>query len=149
MITSVNFNIDGMPNKLYLKGMVPADFWESLRKRFDTKDAEVKQIDFYANKFALWIDLRTHPDNDIHGGGFLLNNTRDGVQIEIRRQTGGGSRNIACHMFLVSDAVMEIMNSNLHSIKYWDMDELADKIPFNCIINYSSDKRWKDKMSHR
>ena len=56
MITSVNFNIDGMPNKLYLKGMVPADFWESLRKRFDTKDAEVKQIDFYANKFALWID---------------------------------------------------------------------------------------------
>ena len=118
MITSVNFNIDGMPNKLYLKGMVPADFWESLRKRFDTKDAEVKQIDFYANKFALWIDLRTHPDNDIHGGGFLLNNTRDGVQIEIRRQTGGGSRNIACHMFLVSDAVMEIMNSNLHSIKY-------------------------------
>ena len=118
MTTSVNFNIDGMPNKLYSKGMVPADFWESLKKRFDTKDAEVKQIDFYAdNKFALWIDLRTRPDNDIHGGGFLLNNTQDGVGIEIRRQTCG-SGSITCHMFLVSDAVMGIMNSNLHSIKY-------------------------------
>ena len=98
MITSVNFNIDGMPNKLYSNGMVPADFWESLKKRFDTKDAEVKQIDFYAdNKFAFWIDLRTNPDNDTHGGGFLLNNTRDGVKIEIRRQTGGsGSINCIC-----------------------------------------------------
>ena len=98
--------------------MVPADFWESLKKRFDTKDAEVKQIDFYAdNKFALWIDLRSHPDNDIHGGGLLLNNTGDGVKIEIRRQTGG-SGNITCHMFVVADAVMEIMNSNLLNIKY-------------------------------
>ena len=118
MITSVNFNIDGMPNKLYSNGIVPADFWESLKKRFDTKDGEVKQIDFCAdNKFALWIDLRTHPDNDIHGGGFPLNNTRDGVKIEIRRQSSG-SGNITCHMFLIADAVMEIMNSNLHSIKY-------------------------------
>ena len=118
MITSVNFNIDGMPNKLYSNSMISADFWESLKKRFVTKDSEVKQIDFYAdNKFALWIDLRTHPDNDIHGGGFLLNNTRDGVTIEIRRQTGGlGS--ITCNMFLVADAVMEIESSNLHSIEY-------------------------------
>ena len=118
MITSVNFNIDGMPNKLYSNGMVPADFWESLKKRFVTKDSEVKQIDSFAdNKSALWIDLRTHPDNDIHGGGFLLNSTRDGVKTESRRQTGG-SGSITCHMLLVADAVMEIINSNLNSIKY-------------------------------
>ena len=54
MITSVSFNIDGMPNKLYSNGMVPVDFWESLKKRFVTKDSEVKQINFFANnKFAL------------------------------------------------------------------------------------------------
>ena len=56
MISSVNFNIDGMPNKLYLNGMVSADFWESIKKRFDTKNAEVKQ-NLANNKFALWIDL--------------------------------------------------------------------------------------------
>ena len=119
MITSVNFNIDGMPNKFYSKGMIPADFWESLKKRFDTRGAEVKQIDFYSdNKFALWIDLRTHRDNDIHGGGFLLNNTRDGVKMEIRQQTGGGSGKVTCYMFLVADTVMEIINSNLLNIRY-------------------------------
>ena len=47
MITSVSFNIDGMPNKLYSNGMVPVDFWESLKKRFVTKDSEVKQINFF------------------------------------------------------------------------------------------------------
>ena len=115
-ITSVNFNIDGVPNKLFSNGMLPSDFWQSLNNRFDTKDT-LKESDFYADKFALWIDLRSHPDNDIHGGGLFLNNTRDGVKIEIKRQTGG-SGNITCHMFVVADAIMEIMKSNLHSIKY-------------------------------
>ena len=115
-ITSVNFNIDGVPNKLFSNGMLPSDFWQSLNNRFDTKDT-LKESDFYADKFALWIDLRSHPDNDIHGGGLFLNNTRDGVKIEIKRQTGG-SGNITCHMFVVADAIVEIMKSNLQNIKY-------------------------------
>ena len=115
-ITSVNFNIDGVPNKLFSNGMLPSDFWQSLNNRFDTKDT-LKESDFYANKFALWIDLRSHPDNDIYGGGLFLNNTRDGVKIEIKRQTSG-SGNISCHMFVVVDAIMEIMKSNLQNIKY-------------------------------
>ena len=147
-----------MPHKLYSNGMVPPDFWESLKKRFDTKDVEIKEAEFYAgNKLALWIDLRIYPDNNIHGRGLLLNNTRDGVKIEIRRQTGG-SGNITCHMFVVADALMGIMNSNLKSVIYQNrrrfmhfetkyrrsrkelsffneiMDELADKTPFHCII---------------
>ena len=115
-ITSVNFNIDGVPNNLFSNGMVPSDFWQSLNNRFNTEDT-LKESDFYADKFALWIDLRSNPDNDIHGSGLFLNNTRDGVKIEIKRQTGG-SGNITCHMFVVADAIMEIMKSNLHSIKY-------------------------------
>ena len=96
--------------------MVPSDFCQSLNNRFNTKDT-LKESDFYADKFALWIDLRSNPDNDIHGSDLFLNNTRDGVENEIKRQTGG-SGNITCHMFVVADAIMEIMKSNLHSIKY-------------------------------
>ena len=89
----------------------------SLKKRFDVKDL-LRETDFYAdNKFALWIDLRIHPNKNINGGGLLLNNTRDGVKIEIKRQTGG-SGNITCHMFVVADALMEVMNSNLKNIIY-------------------------------
>ena len=57
----------------YSKGMVPSDLWESVKKRFGRDGGSsfhsVKEKDFYGNKFALWIDLRTHPDNGIHGGG--------------------------------------------------------------------------------
>ena len=115
-ITSIKINVDGMPNRLYSKGMVATDFWESAKKRFGME--VVKQKDFYAdNKFALWIDLRSHPDNSIHGGGMVLNNTRDGVKIEMR-QTTGDTGNITCYMFVVADALMEVMNSNLRSIMY-------------------------------
>ena len=95
-ITSVNFKIDGVPNKLFSNGLLPSDFWQSLNNRFNTKDT-LKESDFYADKFALWIDLRSHPDNDIHGLGLFLKNTQDGVKIEIKRQTGG-SGNITCNI---------------------------------------------------
>ena len=114
-ITSININVDGMPNRLYSKGMVPSDLWESVKKRFGIEG--VKQKDFYTDKFALWIDLRTNPDNSIHGGGLVLNNTRDGVKLEMKREVGG-TGNITCYMFVVADALMEVMNSNLRSIMY-------------------------------
>ena len=116
-IKSVNINIDGMPNQLFSKGMVPTDFWESIKRRMGGS-GKVKEEDFYAgDKFALWIDLRTFSDNTIHGGGLHVNNTRDGVKLEIKRKTGG-TGNINCHMFVIADALMEIMNTELKSILY-------------------------------
>ena len=115
-IKSVNINIDGMPNRLYSKGMVPSDFWESIKSRMGGL-GNVKEEDFYADKFALWIDLRTFSDNGIHGGGLHVNTTRDGVKLEIKRKTGG-TGNITCYMFVVADALMEIMNTELKSIMY-------------------------------
>ena len=99
--------------------MIPSDLWESVKKRFGTSEGKhsVKEKDFYADKFALWVDMRTHPDNGIHGGGLALNNTQDGVKLEIKRKQSG-SGTITCHMFVVADAMMEIMNSGLRSIKY-------------------------------
>ena len=114
-IRSVSININGMPNQLYSKGMIHSDFWEAIKRRMGGSGS-VKEKDFYAgDKFGLWIDLRTFFDNSIHGGG--LRNTKDGVKLEIKRKTGG-SGNITCHMFLVADAVMEIMSKDLKSIVY-------------------------------
>ena len=116
-ITSVKIDIDGVPNMLYSQGMIPTDQYESILQRF-TGDTLVKEKDFYTNdKFALWIDLRTHSDNNIHGSGLALRDTRDGMKLEIRRATGG-SGTITCHMFIVADALMGIRNSSLRSIMY-------------------------------
>ena len=115
-IKSININIDGMPNRLFSKGMIPSDFWESIKRRMGGS-GKVKEEDFYTDKFGLWIDLRTFSDNSIHGGGLHINTTRDGVKLEIKRKTGG-TGNINCHMFVVADALMEIMNTELKSILY-------------------------------
>ena len=118
-ITSVKINIDRVPNMLYSKGMLPTDQWESIKQRFPRSlESEITETKFYTeDKFALWIDLRSHADNEIHGSGLSLKDTRDGVNLEIRRKVGGCG-NITCNMFIVADALMEIKNSNLNSILY-------------------------------
>jgi len=115
-LTQVNVNIDGIPNKLFSKGMVQTDFWNSIRGRLGETD-NVTQKDFYSDKFALWINLKTNPDNNIHGNGLLLNSTKDGVMLNFNR-TVGGSGNITCHMFVIADALMEIQDGNLKAILY-------------------------------
>ena len=70
-----------------------------------------------ANKFGLWIDLRSMADTTMHGNGQRLVNTQDGVQLEIER-TASGSGNTNCYIFSVSDSQMNIMNRQLESVQY-------------------------------
>ena len=120
---SVAININGMPNKLYSKNMITTDFYDSIMKRMEPLDGNVgdsivKPLSFYAGgMFGLWIDLRTFPDEEIHGGGFSLDSTSDGVKLEIRRKAGGSGK-VTCYIYVVSDALVEVMNSALSSIKY-------------------------------
>ena len=122
-IQSVSININGMPNKLYSKEMIATDFYDSIMKRMgpaggDVGSDTVQPSGFYVGgMYGLWIDLRTFPGKDIHGGGFTLDSTSDGVKLEIRRKAGGSGK-ITCYMYVVSDALVEIMNSSLHSINY-------------------------------
>ena len=120
---SVAININGMPNKLYSKNMITTDFYDSIMKRMEPQSAHVgdsivKPLSFYAgNMFGLWIDLRTFPDEVIHGGGFSLDTSTDGVKLEIRRKAGGSGK-VTCFIYVVSDALVEVMNNGLASIKY-------------------------------
>ena len=115
-LTGVNINVDGMPNKLFSKGMLKTDFWSAIVKKMGVTD-NVAQKDFYSDKFALWVDLRTYQDKELHGSGLMLNSTKDGVKLELKRTTSG-SGNIDCHVFVVADAVMEVENADLKSILY-------------------------------
>ena len=95
------------------------NFYDSIMKRMDPVGGDaVQPSGFYVGgMYELWIDLQTFPDKDIHGGGFALDSTSDGVKLEIRRKAGGSGK-ITCYMYVVSDALVEIMNSSLSSIKY-------------------------------
>jgi hypothetical protein len=115
-ITKVEINVDGMPNKLYSKGMIPSDFWSAITNRMGLTD-NITQEDFYKDKFALWIDLRSFPDDSIHGNGLVLNETKDGVKIEIRRTAGDdAAATTTCHMFVVADATVFFKSNELPNI---------------------------------
>lgn len=112
--------------------MVSTDFRQSIKKRLPEEvNRNVKDANFYTtDKFALWIDLRSRFDNDIHGSGMFLNSSRDGVKLEIKRNTGG-SGNITYYMFVIADALMELLDSGLKShIKIYRWKIIT--VPTNC-----------------
>ena len=116
---TVDIDINGIPNKLYSKTMQTTDFYESMMKRMEFKGGDVVfPSNFYAgDMFGLWIDLRTFPDEEIHGCGFHLVSTSNGVKLKIRRKAGGSGK-VTCYIYIVSDAIMEVMDGGLSSIKY-------------------------------
>lgn len=65
----------------------------------------------------MFIDLRSTKDNDLHGSGLSLENTKDGVQLTLTRKAGG-SGNIKCHIFIVGDAQVTFVRKRLDSIMY-------------------------------
>ena len=80
--------------------------------------SQLNAIRFYTeNKFGMYIDLLSTDDNSLHGNGLRLVNTKDGVQLGIRR-TPGGSGNLNCLVFVVSDAQLNLLNGHLDSIQY-------------------------------
>ena len=73
---------------------------------------------FYTgNRFGLLIDLRTSEDQTLHGSGTRLVNSSDGVLIELQRK-GSGSGDVYCHVFVISDAQMNIQEKQLESVQY-------------------------------
>lgn len=116
-ITHVEINVDGMPNKMYSKGMSPPDFWKAIVGRYGLSD-NITPKEFYEDKFALWIDLRTYPDPKAHGNGLVLNNTQDGVKLLIKRKASTTEKYLTCYIFVVADAVVEIEGSSLKAITY-------------------------------
>ena len=117
-ITLVEVTVNGTPNKVYSQGMKTRDMWEEANRRFGKENSLMTPSDFYAgDKFALFIDLRSVEDNALHGSGLRLVNTKEGVQLTLNRKTSG-SGEAKCHIFILSDAQLNIVNRELESIMY-------------------------------
>ena len=120
-ITKVKVTVNGMPNRVYNEGINGKDMWNELTRYFNPNRGGWPYITLTkyltANKFGLWIDLRSMADTTLHGNGQRLINTQDGVQLEIER-TASGSGNTNCHVFTISDSQMNIMERLLHSVQY-------------------------------
>ena len=120
-ITKVKVTVNGVLNRVYNEGISGSDMWKELTRYFkpSTNGRPDMTLAKYltANKFGLWIDLRSMADTTMHGNGQRLVNTQDGVQLEIER-TASGSGTTNCHIFTVSDSQMNIMDRQLEAVQY-------------------------------
>ena len=115
-ITKVKVTVNGVPNRVYNEGLSGIDMWKELTRYFKphTNGRPNMTLTKYltANKFGLWIDLRSMADTTMHGNGQRLVNTQDGVLLEIER-TASGSGTTNCHIFTISDSQINIMGQQL------------------------------------
>ena len=117
-ITEVKVTVNGILNKIYSQGMKTRDFWEEIFRRFGKENSSLDATDFYTgDRFALFVDLRSMKENNLHGSGLRLVNTKEGVQLSIKRKTSG-SGNANCNIFILSDAQINIVNKELESVTY-------------------------------
>ena len=89
-ITEVKVTVNGIPNKIFSQGMKTRDFWEEIFRRFGKENSSLDATGFYAgDRFALFVDLRSMKENNLRGSGLRLVNTKEGVQLSIKRNTSG------------------------------------------------------------
>ena len=106
---------------LYKNGIESRDIWSAV-SRFFMKEKHKPQFmtlqKFYTdNKFGLLIDLRSMASQEMHGRGTRIVNSTDGIQLEIERDPKG-TKNVTCHVFVISDSQLNIQNRQLVSVQF-------------------------------
>jgi len=128
-ITKVDVTIEGVPNQLYSQGLRSYQQWGEAKKFFSggykrhpevamvAKDlalADVSLSEYLSSKYALWLDLRSTDDDQLHGTGRRIENTSEGVTLQIAKTAEtAGVLNI--YLFVVMDAQLNIENGRFVS----------------------------------
>ena len=133
-ITKVEVTIEGVPNQLYSQGMRAYQQWDEAKKFFAgspgskhhpevamaTKDlalADVSLGEFLTNKYALWLDLRTSDDDQLHGSGRRIENASEGVTIQVTKKAEtAGTLNI--YLYVIMDAQLNIEDGRFVTALY-------------------------------
>lgn len=132
-INKVTVVIEGKPNQIFANGMLPFHQFDEVRKIFGggrlrtettdliSKDLHLHDIrleDYLTNKYALWLDFRTIPANELHGSGRRIENGTEGITFQIERTADTGSGTITLYMFVIMDAQLNIENGRLKDVVY-------------------------------
>ena len=127
-ITSVKLTIEGVPNQVHWQGIPKSRFYEEANRLFGSKedmDQFITPQQFYKDKFALVIDLRSNEDVNRTGHRKKIENTQNGILLEIKKTAH--TENINCNIFVVSEdwSILQTMICKAFNI--------------NCMVLY----RWK------
>ena len=111
-ITKVEVTVEGVPNELYAQNMEYRHQYDEIVKHFAEgrlKEAGAIQKDlilyniniasFYTDKDALWLDFRTIDDNRLHSSGRQLENTGEGIRLQITKESGSAGK-LSCYLYI-------------------------------------------------
>ena len=77
----------------------------------------VNIVSYYTNKYALWLDFRTIDDNRLHGSGRRLENTSEGIRLQITKESGSAGK-LPCYLYIFQDAQINISDAQFLNIVY-------------------------------
>ena len=119
--------VEGSPNELYAQNMEYCHQYDEIMKHFGEgrlKDAGAIQKDlqlhnvniasYYTDKYALWLDFRTIDDNTLHRSGRRLENTSEGVRLQITKEAEKACK-LSCSF---QDAQINISDANFLNVVY-------------------------------
>ena len=131
-ITKVEVTIDGKSNQLYSQGLRTYQMWDEAKMFFaagckrhpevgmvakDLALADVTFAKFFTTKYALWLDLRSTDDDQLHGSGRRIKGDGGGVAIRITKTVeAAGALNM--YVYVLMDAQLNLENGQFVGVVY-------------------------------
>ena len=129
-ITKVEITVEGVPNELYAQNMEYRHQYDEIVKHFAEgrlkeagaiqKDLQLHNIDiasYHTDKYALWLDFRTIDDNRLHGSGRRLENTSEGIRLQITKKAESAGK-LSCYLYIFQDAQINISDAQFLNVVY-------------------------------
>ena len=129
-ITKVEVTVEGVPNELYAQNMEYRHQYDEIVKHFAEgwlkeagaiqKDLQLHNVNiawYYTDKYALWLDFRTIDDNRLHGSGRRLENTSEGIRLQITEEAGASGK-LSCYLYIFQDAQINISDAQFLNVVY-------------------------------
>ena len=114
-IMKVEVTVEGVPNELYAQNMEYKHQYDEILKHFSKgqlkeagaiqKHLQLNNINitsYYTDKYALWLDFRTINNNRLHGSGRQLENTSEGIRLQIMKKAGNASK-LSLYLYIFLD----------------------------------------------
>ena len=122
--------MEGVPNELYAQDMEYRHQYDEIVKHFAEgrlkeagaiqKDLQLHNVNiasYYTDKYALWLDFRTIDDNRLHGSGRRLENTSEGIHLQITKEAGASAK-LSCYLYIFQDAQINISDAQFLNVVY-------------------------------
>ena len=110
--------MEGKPNQLYAQGMRSFEQYDEICTYFTEgkqRDNDANEIqkhlplydltlgEYLTDRYALWLDFRTIDENELHGTGRRIENSSEGITLQIEKKAeSAGALN--AYIYLIMDA---------------------------------------------